>query len=110
MTPLDDRHFDAPPAGIPWNSRATLIAAFVLLTIIASLFYSGPSIGMMSLRLLLDGGVLLLWIAAAAGLGAALLPKLSQPDSRAPGVLIAVTAIALGLGAFSLLALLLGLV
>src|SRR5689334_20274449 len=109
MPPLNDRHFDAPPAGIPWNSRATLLAAFVLLTVIASLAYSGPSVGMMSLRLLLDGGVLLLWIAAAAGLGSTLLPKLSQTDAPAPGTLIAVTSIALGLGVFSLLALGLGL-
>jgi hypothetical protein len=75
------------------------------------LAYAGPSLESAVYRLILDGGVLLLWLAGATGLGGLVLRifEHSKPKLLADPLVI-VTATGLGLGSISILVLLLGLV
>ena len=73
--------------------------------------YTWPAWAMTLYRLLVDGGVLLLWAAAAMGLGAWILPFFrATGDEKGDGALLHLgTIAALGLGTFSLMILGLGL-
>jgi hypothetical protein len=86
-----------------WRRRITILAIGVLLWLGLVFAYTSPSWEMTVYRLIVDGGVSLLWLASAAGLGSVLLPLLGAMDAKADkGVLRFVTSAAIGLGAFSL--------
>ena len=79
----------------PWVSGLAIVLA-----------YAGPSWALAFLRLILDGGCLFLWLAAATGFGIWLLRFFEPPANP----LHYITATALGLGLLSLITLLLGLI
>ena len=86
-----------------------LIVAFALWFAVV-LAYSSGAWGLALYRLVVDGGVLALWLAAAAGIGTSLLPLFRAVDSdQDSGLLRVATAVALGLGVLSLAILGLGL-
>ena len=93
-----------------WNRRGILLLAGLVLWLALVLSYVGEAWAMAVYRLILDGGVLALWLAAAAGAGSVLLPLFRATDTAMDaGLLRFVTATALGLGTFSLIILGLGL-
>lgn len=89
----DKRRFVSP--------RWLVLVLFVAITFVVTLAFSGPSFGSVSYRLLVDGGIVLLWLLAAVGFGAALLHLILREDSIHP-ILWLVTSAGLGLGAMSL--------
>src|SRR5688572_2051594 len=118
----EGRTLDYAPAGKtrpdPFHpaSRRNAIAAGAVLFIAIVLAYAGPSWAVVLYELLTDGLLLLVWLVAAAGLGAFLLLPLRLgattddlvPPHR-PLLLFLVTATGLGLGVLSLATLALGL-
>lgn len=87
-----------------------LLTVALMLWLGVVLTYSTGAWGVALYRLVVDGGVLVLWLAAAAGVGSVLLVPLRADDpDRDSALLRSVTAIALGLGTMSLVTLGLGL-
>lgn len=101
----------ALPAGDPWrfHSRGVLLLLLFLLPIIGAVFYAGPKGAEICYRLIVDGGVLVLWLAAALGLGLIVMRAARLWERQTPGALQWATAAALGLGVESLAVLGLGL-
>lgn len=103
------------PRGMPddrriGTRRSTLVAVVALLWIGLVFTYTWGAGAMTLYRLLVDGSVLLLWLSAGLGVGAWLLPLFRATDGSGGSALLGfTTAAALGLGAFSLIALSLGL-
>ncbi len=106
----------AAPSPAPWwNRRGTVAVACTIGTLALALAYAGPAAPVVALRLVGDGLVLLAWLAGATGLGSLAWRWWggtggTDDDGRAGPVIGVVTAAALGLGAFSLCTLGLGLV
>ena len=101
---------DSPPAWAWWRRRGTVLAVGALLWLGLVFYYTWPAWASALYRLIVDGGRTLLWLGGAVGLGSVLLPLFGAMDAKADrGALRFVTAAALGLGAFSLLVLALGL-
>jgi hypothetical protein len=102
---------EAPrPTGAWWQRRGTIVALGLALWLGLIFFYVGGAWPMALYRLIVDGGVMLLWLGGAAGLGSILLLLNRATHIAADrGALRFVTAAALGLGAFSLITLGLGL-
>jgi hypothetical protein len=101
-----------PLAKVEKSSASRGLAIFVGLTLWLALvfIYTWPAWAMVLYRLLFDGGLLLLWLAAAVGAGSLLLPLFQAFDPEADGRLLGcVTAAAMGLGMLSLTVLGLGL-
>ncbi|HEV2295907.1 MAG TPA: hypothetical protein VGR35_18820 [Tepidisphaeraceae bacterium] len=94
--------YNAPP----WDQRALAIPACAAVCVIVIFAYAGAGWVEVLYRLLTDGIIVLLWLTAAYGLGA-ILPLSDRSVEAAP--LRAVTRVAAGLGAMSLLILGLGL-
>jgi hypothetical protein len=100
-----------PQAWAWWRRRGTVLAIGLALWLGLVFFYVGAAWPMAIYRLILDGGVMLLWLGGAAGLGSVLLLLTRATDAAADrGALRFVTAAAMGLGAFSLITIGLGLV
>ena len=100
-----------PRTGTPrWRTRGAVVALGIGLWLAIVVAYAWPNWAMVAYRLIYDGGVLICWLAAALGIGAALLPAF-LPDRPSSGSVLfrGVTAAALGLGVLSLLTLELGL-
>ncbi len=110
------------PSRTSWFTRGALLGVFAALTLIGVLAYAGPSAAVVAYRLFVDGVWLVLWLAAAEGVGTlclgAFLPDgvtVAKPvDARdagpgSPAPLLAVTSVALGLGVLGLCVLGLGL-
>ena len=93
-----------------WKSRGLLLALLIGLTLLASIIYAGPAFGTVSYRLMFDGGLTLLWLASATGLGLFIARPLLKNLVSIPAALRFVTIAALGLGAMSLALLGLGLI
>ena len=89
------------------NSRATLVAAAAAILAAVIFGYAGGSWAVVLYRLLTDGALAMLWVLAATGAGAFLLRSLRL--SAVSPALRGATAAGLGLGAFSLIVLGLGL-
>jgi hypothetical protein len=90
--------------------RGVCILACALLCVVTVSAYAGGAWASALYRLLTDGVLLLVWLGCATGLGAAVLVALPLGEDAKPGdVLHLVTAAALGIGLFSLVALGLGL-
>ena len=87
------------------NTRAALLIAAAIAFVLTVLALTGPSTVGALLVITGDGVIALLWILGACGLGDAILPR----DEAVPPPLRVATAGGLGLGVFSLLGLLLGL-
>ena len=109
------RPASAPNESIPeprwWIRRSTLILLGITLWLAIVFAYTWPSSAMTLYRLIVDGGVLLLWLAAAAGFGSCLLPLVRATDlNDDPWLLVFATAAALGIGILGLLVLGLGLI
>jgi hypothetical protein len=85
------------------------LLVFLTLTLLSTFAYSWPSSGMVSYRLLVDGGILLLWLLGASGYGSLLSRWVLKRETDLPPLLRFVTATAIGLGAMSLALLGLGL-
>jgi hypothetical protein len=99
-----------PQTGAWWRRHGTVPAAGLALWLGLVFFYVGAAWPMALYRLIVDGGVMLLWLGGAAALGSMLLLLMRATDLAADrGALRFVTAAALGLGAFSLITLGLGL-
>ena len=97
-----------PRAGI--NRRGVLLASGVIFWLIIVIAYAGPAWAVAVYRLIVEGGALALWLIAATGMGAWLLPLFRMAGFEERGQLLRlVTATALGLGVFSLIVLALGL-
>ena len=92
-----------------WQSRGLLLALLIGLTLLASIIYAGPAFGTVSYRLMFDGGLTLLWLASATGLGLFIARPLLKDLVSIPAALRFVTMAGLGLGAVSLALLGLGL-
>ena len=92
-----------------WNRRGAVVAVGAAVLTVCVLGYGGRSRLDVVYLLLLDGALLLLWLAAAAGLGALVLSPLRGTEGETPTVLRRVTEVALGLGLMSLAMLGLGL-
>jgi hypothetical protein len=94
-----------------WRRRGTAVLAATVLWLGFVFYYTWPECAMVSYRLLVDGGVLLLWIAAAVGTGAWLLGffRVTGPGEDESPLLRFATSAGLGLGLFSLIVLALGL-
>ena len=101
----------APEARRPsfLRSRGGVLVLWLLLVTTGVLVYSGASWPVVAYRLLFDGGVAIVWLLSAAGIGAALLGVVYPAVATAPATLRFVTATALGLGILSLATLGLGL-
>lgn len=104
----------ASPSPIPWWNRRGVVAVVCTVgTLAGALAYAGPAAPVVALRLLGDGLVLAAWMAAATGLGSLAWPWWAGADAdghdRSGRLIGVVTAAALGLGAFSLAVLGLGL-
>jgi len=92
------------------NTRGTAIVTSVVIWLVLVLAYAASAWAMAVYRLLIDGGVLVLWLAAAWGIGSAVLPLFAGDDEESGSTLLReTTAIALGLGILSLTTLGLGL-
>ncbi len=97
----------AAPAPIPaWNRRGTALLTCAAICAALTLAYAGSAWAMLVYRLLTDGVLALLWLAAACGLGS-FVPLPTRAADALP--LRIVTRVALGLGAISFLTLVLGL-
>ncbi|MDB5331672.1 MAG: hypothetical protein JWP03_2823 [Phycisphaerales bacterium] len=114
---LDHRRAKAPTVnaagpGGPWrfSSRGSLLVLIVLLPVVGALAYCGPAWAVVLYRLIVDGGVMLLWLGAATGVGLLALRVMGGEGGNAPGILHIVTAAGLGLGGMALSALGLGLI
>lgn len=90
------------------NTIASAIGVGVVLWLATLFAYAPAAWAMIVYRLLVDGGILVLWLLCAAGLGAVVLRAFGGPEPDRPLVGF-VTAAGLGLGAISLLVLALGL-
>ena len=87
-----------------------LLVLAVILWLAVVLAYTAGAWELAAYRLIVDGGILVAWLVAAAGAGSALLPLFPATDPKADSALLRwTTAIALGLGVFSLTTLGLGL-
>jgi hypothetical protein len=114
---LDHRRAKAPTVnaagpGEPWrlSSRASLLILMVFLPVLGALAYCGPAWAVVLYRLIVDGGVMVLWLGAATGVGLLALRVTGGAGRDAPAILHVVTAAGLGLGATALSALGLGLI
>jgi hypothetical protein len=111
-TPLEYRSPDTPARAesklFGRNTIAFAIVVGVVLWLVIVFAYAPSAWATILYRLLADGGIVVLWVLSAAGLGAIVLRafSVSEPDSL---LLSFVTATGLGLGSFSLLILALGL-
>jgi len=92
-----------------WKSRGLLLALLIGLTLLTSIIYAGPAFGTVSYRLMFDGGLALLWLASATGLGQLIARPLLKDLVSIPAALRFTTMAALGLGLMSLALLGLGL-
>jgi len=93
-----------------WRTKGGVLLAAVLLWLAIVFAYAGPMATSAAVCLILDGGVLILWLAAAIGIGGFLFRLFRTSAHPAPsGLLSCITAAALGLGCMSLLILGLGL-
>jgi hypothetical protein len=103
---------DTLPNSPGGDSRGLLIALGAGGLLAAVFAYAGPSWLVVLDQLLRDGLLLALWLLGAGGFGAACLFTTFRfdHDIRRHGVLLPVTAIAIGLGVISLVVLALGLV
>ncbi|HWE92623.1 MAG TPA: hypothetical protein VG269_01500 [Tepidisphaeraceae bacterium] len=101
----------AKPGG-PWrfSSRASLLLLMVILPMLGALAYCGPAWAVVLYRLIVDGGVMLLWLGAATGIGLLALRAIGGDERDSHGVLHVLTAAGLGLGGIALLSLGLGLI
>ena len=96
-----------PPAMFA-TSAALILAGAVWLALV--LVYAGPMAAAAAYCLIVDGGVVLLWLAAAVGIGSWLLPLFLGSQFRAANPLLRFsTSAALGLGTMGLLVVTLGL-
>ena len=86
----------------PWDQRRLAVPLCAAVCVVCVFAYAGSGIIEVLYRLLTDGVFLLLWLLAAYGIG-------SLVPLPATGALRTVTNLAIGLGAFSLMALGLGL-
>jgi len=107
---LEQWNSDVGDAPSRWKSRGLLLALLIGLTLLASIIYAGPAFGTVSYRLMFDGGLTLLWLASATGLGQFIARPLLKDLMSIPAALRFVTMAALGLGVMSLALLGLGLV
>jgi hypothetical protein len=108
LTYAASRTTPAPSAW--WSGHGAVVAVGLALWLGLFLFYVGAGWLLALYPLIVDGGVMLLWLGGAAGLGSVLLLIARPIDSAVNrGLLRFVTAAALGLGAFSLITLGLGL-
>ncbi|HET6251121.1 MAG TPA: hypothetical protein VFE47_25775 [Tepidisphaeraceae bacterium] len=82
----------------------------VLLPVAGALLYAGPAWANVLYRLITDGGVALLWLAAASGMGLFVLRFARLWDRQTPGALRFAMAAGIGLGVMSLVTLGLGLI
>jgi len=89
--------------------RGLFLLIFFTVTLVATLAYSWPSRGTVSYRLLVDGGILLLWLLSATGYGAIVSRWALRNEADVPSALRFATSTAMGLGAISLTLLGLGL-
>jgi hypothetical protein len=96
----------APPSIPFWERRGTLLLAAALVFAVVFFAYAGPAWAAAAYRLLTDGPLLLLWLAAMLGAGG-WIARLLGFREREPGPGLATIA-ALGIGGFSLLILALG--
>ena len=106
---LEQRNSDVGNGPSRWQSRGLLLALLIGLTLLTSIIYAGPAFGTVSYRLLFDGGLALLWLASATGLGQFIARSLLKDLVSIPAALRFATMAALGLGAMSLALLGLGL-
>jgi hypothetical protein len=91
------------------HSQGVLLLAFILLPFGGALAYAGNAWAAVCYHLFADGGMLVLWLAAALGLGLLVLRAIKTSERQMPAALHFSTAAALGLGIESLIVLGLGL-
>lgn len=104
--PTDKRPGPAPR----WDRRGLLLSLGAGELLVVVVAYAGRSWADVLGQLFIDGWMLLLWLIAAVGWGAAALAPLRRVDPEAqPAVLRGVTAVAAGLGLMSLATLGIGL-
>jgi hypothetical protein len=94
-----------------WLGRSSVLLLCITVWLAIVVVYTWPSIALTLYRLIVDGGVLLLWLCAATGVGAWAVPLFrSQELEDEWGLLQIATAAALGVGILGLLTLGLGLI
>jgi len=90
------------------RSRAGALVAFAVIALAGALIYAGPSAPIVVYRLLVDGGMVLVWLIAAAGFGSWILAWIDAGEPT-PRAMASATVLGLGLGLISLATLGLGL-
>jgi len=102
---LSAKSNDAEPAW--WETRGAVGGAFGAVFLLTLLAYAGNSFAIVSTRLISDIVLLLFWLTGALGIGLVVLRAMRA--RRTPRCLHLCVAIALGLGAMSLIVLIVGL-
>ena len=98
------------PKGKIIFSHRLLLSIGIVLWLALVFAYAGPMALVALYRMVFDGGVAILWLIAAAGIGSLVLTPFRLSESQGGSrVLMLVTSTAMGLGAISLLVLFLGL-
>jgi hypothetical protein len=94
----------------PWLGWGALLGVCGILFLITLFLLAGPSWELAQYRLLVDGGLTLVWVISMAGIGWVGWRVIASPGWKLPGVYVAVICAALGMGTVSILMLGVGLV
>jgi hypothetical protein len=94
-----------------FSRPASAVIGLVLLGILGALIYAGPGAASVAYTLIIDGGLILIWLAAACGWGIWPMRLMARwlPAEHVSPLLTCVASIAIGLGVMSLAILGLGL-